>query len=53
MTQWVKDPALPQLWHRLQLWLRFDPWPENSHMLLVWPKKLPPQNKKTSSSTEE
>ena len=25
--QWVKDPVLPQLWPRLQLQLRFDPWP--------------------------
>ena len=22
------DPALLQLWHRSQLWLRFDPWPQ-------------------------
>ena len=29
-AQWVKDPALPQLWLRLQLWLRSDPWPGNS-----------------------
>ena len=26
LVQWVKDPVLPQLWHRLQLWLKFDPW---------------------------
>ena len=26
----VKDPLLQQLWHMLQLWLRFDPWPGNS-----------------------
>ena len=25
MVQWVKDLVLPQLWHRLQLWLRFHP----------------------------
>ena len=30
LTQWVKDPALPQLRPRLQLWLRSDPWPGNS-----------------------
>ena len=24
----LKHPALPQLWHRLQLWLGFSPWPE-------------------------
>lgn len=23
-TQWVKDPALPQLWQRSKLWLRFE-----------------------------
>ena len=28
--QWVKDPALPQQWLRLQLWLRSDPWTGNS-----------------------
>ena len=25
LVQWVKDPALLQLWLRSQLWLRFDP----------------------------
>ena len=34
-AQWVKDPALQQLWHRLQS----DPWPGNFHMLQVWPQK--------------
>ena len=28
-AQWVKDPVLPQLWLRSQLWLRYDPWPGN------------------------
>ena len=27
-AQWVKDPALPQLWHRSQMWLRFNLWPQ-------------------------
>ena len=36
-AQWVKDPALPQLWHRWQLQLRFNPWPRNFHMLQVQP----------------
>ena len=27
---WVRDPTLPQLWFRLQLWLGSDPWPGNS-----------------------
>ena len=26
----LKDPVLPQLWHRLQLLLGSDPWPGNS-----------------------
>ena len=38
-TQWVKDPALLQLWHRAWLWLGFDHWPENFHMTRVWAKK--------------
>ena len=29
-TQQVTDPALLQLWHRLQLWLGSDPWPLKS-----------------------
>ena len=29
-AQWVKDPALPQLWLRSQLWLGSDPWPSKS-----------------------
>ena len=27
LAQWFKDPALLQLWHRLLLWLEFNPWP--------------------------
>ena len=30
LAQWVKDPALWQLWLRLQLRLRSDPRPQNS-----------------------
>ena len=41
----LKDPALPQLWSRLQLWLEFNPWPGNVHMPWVWPLK----NKRRSS----
>ena len=37
--QQVKDLALPQLWHRLPLWLRFDPWPGTFHMPWVQLKK--------------
>ena len=29
-AQWVKDPALPQLWLRARLWLGSDTWPGNS-----------------------
>ena len=29
LSRWVKDPVLPQLWHRLQLWHGSDPWPGN------------------------
>ena len=30
--QWVKDPALRQLW------LGFDPWPRNFHVPQMWLK---------------
>ena len=39
VVQRVKDLALHQLWHRLQFWLAFDPWPENFHTPWVQPKK--------------
>ena len=29
-AQWLKGSVLPQLWCRLQLQLRSDPWPRNS-----------------------
>ena len=35
----LKDLALPHLWHRLQLWLGFSPWPRNFHMPGMWPLK--------------
>jgi len=44
VVQQVKDPALPQLWSRLQLRLGFDPWPGNFHMLWAWPKQRNTQN---------
>ena len=31
LAQWVKDPALPQLWRRLQLQRRSDPWLETPY----------------------
>ena len=39
VVQRVKDLALHQLWHSLQFWLAFDPWPENFHTPWVQPKK--------------
>ena len=39
LARWVKDPALPQLWCRLQLWLGFSPWPGNFHMCECGQKK--------------
>lgn len=38
-VQQVKDPVLPQLWHRSQLGLGFDPWSKNFHMLRERPEK--------------
>ena len=32
----LKDPVLPQLLRRSQLWLGFSPWPRNFHMPWVW-----------------
>ena len=39
MVQWAKDLVLLQLWCRLQLRLRFDPWHRNFHVLWVLLKK--------------
>ena len=33
LPQWVEDLVLPQLW------LGFNPWPRNFHMLQMQPKK--------------
>ena len=35
----LKDPALPQVWHKSQLPLRFNPWPINFCMRWVQPLK--------------
>ena len=43
---WIKDPVLLQLWYRLQMWLRFHPWPGNFHMPCLWPKKKKKRNYK-------
>ena len=38
-TQWLKDLLLPQLWYRLPLHIRFNPWPRNFHVPHVQLKK--------------
>ena len=45
----VKDPALPQLWCRSQLWLGFHPWPRNSHM--PWIQTPSPRNMEGATKT--
>ena len=48
----LKDPALPQLWHKSQLQLRFNPWPGNFHLLQVWLlKKKKKKTKKRARAT--
>ena len=39
LARWVKDLVLLWLWHRSQLWLRFNPCLRNFHMLQGWLKK--------------
>ena len=39
LAKWVKDPVLLHLWHRSQMWLRFDLWPGEIHMPQVCPRK--------------
>ena len=41
MVQRVKDLVLLQLWHRLQLWRGFDPWPGNFHVPQVQSERKP------------
>ena len=38
-AQWVKNPALLQLWHRSQLQPKSNPWSGNFHVPQVWLKK--------------
>ena len=42
----VQDLALPQLWCKSQLQLRFEPWPGNFHILWVQPKKKKKKKKR-------
>ena len=39
VAQWVKDLALPQLWYKLEVQRRFDPWVGNFYMPQVQPSK--------------
>ena len=39
MAQKIKDLALSLQWLGLLLWGRFDPGPENFHLLWVWLEK--------------
>ena len=39
VAQQVKDEALSLLWLRSLLWYPFNPWPQKSRMLWVWPKQ--------------
>ena len=48
----AKDLALLQLWYRLQLWLRPDPWPRNSicHRATKKLKKKKKKNRKVTDN---
>ena len=46
LAQWVKDPVLPQLWLRLQLWLEPDPWPQGTPYALGSQKRKKKKKKK-------
>ena len=48
-AQWIKDPALPQLWLRQSLWLRSDPWPGDPMGHGVAKKKKGKKRKKISA----
>ena len=50
MVWWVKDPALPQLWLRLQLQLRSDSWPGSSTGRGAAKKRKKTKNKKLGTS---
>ena len=39
VAQWVQYPALSLQWLESLLWLGFDPWPGNFHVLWVGPKR--------------
>lgn len=47
--QQVKDPALPQLQHRLQLQLRSAPWPRNP----IWHRAAKKEKEKNKGKTKQ
>ena len=52
VAQWVKYPMLSLQEPRVLLWYRFNPWPSNSCMLWVWPKKKKINRQKLSMVLE-
>ena len=48
LVQWVRDPALLQVRHGLQLQLGYDPWPGSSMRCWVGEKKKKKKKKKRS-----
>ena len=40
LAQWVRDLVLPQLWHRLQLQVGFNPWSGNFDGMAIKNKKV-------------
>ena len=53
MEQWVKDLVLPQLQHRLQLWLGFDPWPGTPYDTVCRKRKKKTKNKNKNKHTNK
>ena len=51
--QRVKDPALPQLWYRLQGWCGFDSRLENFHMPWFQEKKKKEKKKVNMKLTQK
>ena len=45
VLQWIKDPAWSLQWLGSLLWLRFNPWPRNFHMLCLAKKKKKKTNR--------
>ena len=53
LAQWVKDPALSQLWLRLRLWLVSGPWSRNSICCRVAKKGKKKKKKKKKAKVDE